>query len=125
MTDYDEMRKRAEAAVAEAAAYRSGDGKHPAATADFHAAASPDKVLGLLDKIDSINDAWMHDLDRATQFLSERNEARETVKMLVDLLQQADDIIVWEPRLPREFQDRVENALSGPVVRKILEMSDD
>ena len=75
----EELRKLAVAAIEEAAAYRRGEGSDPDATAKFHAAASPDVVLGLLDRINML---VRMNLDTE----EERDEAREAVRRLAGAL---------------------------------------
>lgn len=122
--------------------------------AAFIAAASPDVVLGLLDdleatnaallqsqarevgadariaeleaKLADVNAAWMHDLDRATLFLNERDEAREAVRRLAGVLDTSRHghycyITVMDGDAEPDSCDCHKRALADPVVKKILE----
>jgi hypothetical protein len=110
---------------------------------DFIAAASPDAVLGLLDRLDAanaallqsqarevgadsrvkaleqklvdMNAAWQQDMDRASQFLRERDEAREAVKRL------AGELVRLSELVGDVDVAMIDEALSDPIVKRIVE----
>jgi hypothetical protein len=126
MTDPNELRRLAEAAL------KAADGEpwwgyddlmrstpFYGAESAIIAAASPATVLGLLDKIDALNAAWMDDLEMSLQYLRESNEAREAVKRLAGALEELATDAEYAMRSNDEAIAR--DALSDPIVRRIVE----
>jgi hypothetical protein len=111
--------------------------------AAYAAAASPDVVLGLLDRLDAANAAllqsqarevgadarikeleqklidmgaaWQQDRDRASQFLRERDEAREAVRRL------AGELVRLSELVGDVDVAMIDEALSDPIVKRIVE----
>ncbi len=129
MTDTNELRRLAEAAQAEPWWNEDTFGEHHGFTDEdmrFIAAASPATVLGLLDKIDALNAAWMDDLEMSLQYLRESNEAREAVKRLTGALETTGhskhcylSLVGFDA--PGDACDCYRTALYDPIVKRIVE----
>lgn len=88
--------------------------------AAFIAAASPDVVLGLLDRIKALEQDHRDLFDRAektvAEITAERDEAREAVRLLAGFLENIQgntrqDVVRWD----------CESALADPIVKRIVE----
>ena len=137
----DDLRELAEAAIEEAAAYRRGEGSDPDAIARFYAAASPDVVLDLLNRLDNWEqgtasacakamiktaddmrkerDQWKQAAEETElayremyrECLDARDAVRRLAGALVNMMDDGD----------RTDRDVAEDVLADPVVRRIVE----
>ena len=137
----DDLRELAEAAIEEAAAYRRGEGSDPDAIARFYAAASPDVVLDLLNRLDNWEqgtasacakamiktaddmrkerDQWKQAAEETELAYQEAYreclDAREAVRRLAGELQRLTDLV------GNVDAALIEETLADPVVRRIVE----
>ena len=130
----DDLRKLAEAAIEEAEAYRRGEGSDPDATARFHAAASPEVMLGLLYEVSDLKegrfhlmaevDKWKQEAEQSMldyqEMYRECLDAREAVRRLAGALELLESN-VFEDGAPDEALEIAQAALADPVVKRIVE----
>ena len=102
MTDYAEMLDRFDAANAALLQSQARE------------VGADSRVKELEQKLTDMNAAWQQDMDRASQFLRERDEAREAVKRLAGALGN----LTSEMLLRMETQNRVTSQNGGSLFKQ-------